>query len=176
MWSLTCISVNVYKVLYKFKPVFRCVQAHHVWVFGWVLIALILDHGKGTLKERRHSLPPPLRYWTLMRMVGSGPWDAEVLVRRMSRDVLNWLPTPADGIIHLSADKTRQDKRGRKHPLGVVTRESAHAPYHFGFDMVLRIASWNRYRMPRLVDGYLGAEPVGPLQPVSVIPCESASE
>ena len=148
MWSLTCIPVNVYNTLYKFKPVFRCVQAHHFWVFCWVLIALILDNGKGTIKELCQYLHPKLRYWTLMRMVRSGQWDADVLVSRMSRDVLHWLPAPADGIMHLSADKTRKDKRGRKHPLGLVTRESAHAPYCFGFEMVLLIASWNRYRIP----------------------------
>ena len=148
MWSLTCIPVNVYHVLYPFKPVFRCAQARHFWVFCWVLIALILDNGKGTLKELCGYLPPKLRYWTLMRMVRSGQWDADVLVSQMSRDVLNWLPAPADGVIHLSADKTRKDKRGHKHPLGLVTRDSAHSPYHFGFEMVLLIASWDRYRIP----------------------------
>lgn len=148
MWFLTCVPVNVYNVLYKFKPVFRCVQARHFWVFCWVLIALILDNGKGTLKELCGYLPPKLRYWTLMRMVRSGQWDADVLVDQMSRDVLNWLPAPADGVIHLSADKTRKDKRGRKHPLGLVTRESSHSPYNFGFEMVLLIASWNHYRIP----------------------------
>jgi hypothetical protein len=66
----------------------------------------------------------------------------------MSRDVLNWLPAPADGVIHLSADKTRKDKRGRQHPLGLVRRESKHSPYQFGFEMVLLIASWDRYRIP----------------------------
>ena len=40
-----------------------------------------------------------------MRMVRSGPWDDNVLIDEMSRDVLNWLPAPADGVIHLSADK-----------------------------------------------------------------------
>ena len=148
MWSLTGIPVNVYNTLYKFKPVFRCAQARHFWVFCWVLSALILDNGKGTLKELCQYLPPKLRYWTLMRRVRSGQWETEVLVSQMSRDVLNWLPAPADGVIHLSADKTRKDKRGRKHPLGLVTRESAHSPYHFGFEMVLLIASWNRYRIP----------------------------
>jgi DDE family transposase len=148
MWSLTCVPTNVYNTLYKFKPVFRCVQARHFWVFCWVLIALILDNGKGTLKELCGYLPPKLRYWTLMRMVRSGQWDASVLVSEMSRDVLGWLPAPADGVIHLSADKTRKDKRGRKHPLGLVTRDSAHAPYHFGFEMVLLIASWDRCRIP----------------------------
>ena len=83
-----------------------------------------------------------------MRMVRSGQWDAKVLLSEMSRDVLNWLPAPADGVIHLSADKTRKDKRGRQHPLGLVTRESKHSPYQFGFEMVLLIASWDRYRIP----------------------------
>lgn len=148
MWSLTCIPVNVYHVLYPFKPVFRCVQARHFWVFCWVLIALILENGKGTLKDLCQYLPPKLRYWTLMRMVRSGQWDADVLVSQMSRDVLNWLPAPADGVMHLSADKTCKDKRGRQHPLGLVTRDSAHSPYQFGFAMVLLIASWDRYRIP----------------------------
>jgi len=77
-----------------------------------------------------------------MRMMRSRQWDASVLVDEMSRDVLGWLPAPADGVMHLSADKTREDKRSRKHPLGLVTRESKHSPYHFGFEMVLLIASW----------------------------------
>ena len=47
-------------------------------------MALILDNGKGTLKELCGYLPPKLRYWTLMRMVRSGQWDAEVLVSQMS--------------------------------------------------------------------------------------------
>ena len=92
MWSLTCVPTNVYNTLYKFKPVFRCVQARHFCVFCWLLIALILDNGKGTLKELCHYLPPKLRYWTLMRMVRSGQWDASVLVDEMSCDVLGWLP------------------------------------------------------------------------------------
>ena len=148
MWSLTCVPVTVYNVLYKFKPVFRCAQGHHFWVFCWILIALILDNGKGRLKELCPYLPPKLRYWTLMRMVRSGQWDASVLVSQMSWEVLNWLPPAEGGVIRLSADKTRKDKRGRKHPLGLVTRESAHSPYHFGFEMVLLIASWHHYRIP----------------------------
>src|SRR5262249_24877673 len=72
----------------------------------------------------------------------------DVLVSQMSRDVLPWLPAPAEGIMPLSADKTRTDKRGRTHPLGLVTRERGHAPYCCGVEMVLLIASWNRYRLP----------------------------
>ena len=136
MWSLTCIPTNVYNALYKFKPIFRCVQARHFSVFCWLLIALLLDTGKGRLKDLCGYLPPKLRYWTLRRRVRSGQWDATVLVDKMSRDVLGWLPAPADGVIHLSADKTRKDKRGRKHPLGLVNRDSKYAPYHVGFERV----------------------------------------
>ena len=148
MWSLTCVPTNVYNALYKFKPVFRCVQARHFSVFCWLLIALILDTSKGRLKDLCGYLPPKLRYWTLMWMVRSGQWNAEVLVDEMSRDVLNWLPAPEDGVIHLSADKTRKDKCGRKHPLGLVNRDSKHSPYHFGFEMVLLIARWDHFRIP----------------------------
>ncbi|PON13214.1 hypothetical protein C2W62_35515, partial [Candidatus Entotheonella serta] len=75
-------------------------------------MALILDHGKGKLKDLCGYLTPPkLKYWTLMRMVRSGQWDDNVLIDEMSRDVRNWLPAPTDGVIHLSADKTRKDKR-----------------------------------------------------------------
>jgi hypothetical protein len=111
-------------------------------------MALMLDNGKGRLKDLCGYLPPKHRYWTLMRLVRSGQWDANVLVHEMRRDVRNWLPAPADGVMHLSADKTRKDKRGRKHPLGLVNHDSAHSPYHFGFAMVLLIARWDRYRIP----------------------------
>jgi hypothetical protein len=103
---------NVYNVLYKFKPIFCCAQARHFWVFCWLLIALILDSGKGTLKGLCQHLPPKLKYWTLMRMVRSGQWDADILVTRMAHDVLRYMPPPADGVLHPSADSTRKDKRG----------------------------------------------------------------
>jgi hypothetical protein len=51
MWSLTCVPTNVYSALYKFKPVVRCVQARHFSVSCWLLMALILDNGKGKLKD-----------------------------------------------------------------------------------------------------------------------------
>ena len=105
MWSLTCVPTNVYKALYKFKPLFRCVQARHLSVLCWLLMALILDHGKGKRNDLCGYFPPKkLKDWTLMRMVRSGPWDDNVLIDEMSRDVLNWLPAPADGVIHLSAE------------------------------------------------------------------------
>ena len=148
LWCLTCIPTNVYNALYKFKPLFRCVHARHFWGFCWVLIALMLDGGKGTLKDLCQSLPPTLKYWTLRRMGRSGQWDEEALVTQMARDVMRWLPPPTDGVLHLSGDKTRKEKCGRKHPLGYVSRENEHAPSTFGCDMVVMIARWGRFRFP----------------------------
>ena len=50
MWGCTCIPSKVYQVLYPLKRHFRCAQAQHFLVFCWLLIALIRDPGKGTLK------------------------------------------------------------------------------------------------------------------------------
>ena len=59
MWSLTCVPTNVYKAFYKFKPLFRCVQARHFSVLCWLLMALILDHGKGKRNDLCGYFPPP---------------------------------------------------------------------------------------------------------------------
>ena len=76
MWGCTCIPSNVYQVLYPLKRHFRCAQAQHFLVFCWLLMALIRDPGKGTLKGLQAYLPPTLKYWTTMRMIRSGQWDA----------------------------------------------------------------------------------------------------
>jgi hypothetical protein len=150
-WHCPCVPSTVDNALYKFKPLFRCAQARHFWVFCWLLIALILDRGQGTLTSLCHYLPPKLKYWTLMRMVRSGQWDADILVTRMAQDVMRSLPPPADGVMRLSGDATRQDKRGQHHPLGCFRRESAHTPYTCGFAMVLMSASWNHCRLPMAI-------------------------
>ena len=39
------------------SPFFAALQARHFWVFCWLLMALILDHGKGRLKDLCRYLP-----------------------------------------------------------------------------------------------------------------------
>jgi Transposase DDE domain len=148
MWGCTCIPSKVYQVLYPFKRHFRCAQAHHFLVFCWLLMALIRDPGKGTLKGLRPYLPPSLKYWTTVRMIRSGQWDAEAVVCTMATATLRTLPPPSDGILYLIGDSTLKEKRGRKHPLGHTTRHSDHDPYTFGFEIVLLVASWGRLRIP----------------------------
>jgi len=148
MWDRTCIPRKVYQVLYPCKRHFRCAQAQHFLVFCWLLIALIRDPGKGTLKGLGAYLPLTLPYWTTLRMVRSSQWDAVAVMTQMATATLRALPPPADGVLYLIGDSTVKDKRGRKHPLGHTTRHSAHAPYTFGFEMVLLLASWGRFRVP----------------------------
>jgi Transposase DDE domain len=148
MWGCTCIPSTVYQVLYPLKRHFRCAQARHFLVFCWLLIALIRDPGKGTLKGLQAYLPPTLQYWTTLRMIRSSQWDAEAVVDDMATATLRALPPPTDGVLYLIGDSTLKDKRGRKHPLGHTTRHSEHDPYTFGFEMVLLIASWGRVRVP----------------------------
>src|SRR5881409_2965813 len=135
MWGCTCIPSKVYQVLYPLKRHFRCAQARHFLLFCWLLIALIRDPGKGTLQGLHSYLPPTLQYWTTLRMIRSGQWDAEAVVDDMATATLRALPPPADGVLYLIGDSTLKDQRGRKHPLGHTTRQSEHDPYTFGFEM-----------------------------------------
>ena len=148
MWGRTCIPRPVYQVLYPFKKHFRCAQAQHFLVFCWLVIALIRAPGKGTLKGLRPYLPSTLPYWTTVRMVRSGQWDAHAVITDVAAATLRSLPPPPNGVLYLIGDSTLKPKRGRKHPLGHFTRHGEHDPYQFGFELVLLMASWDRFRVP----------------------------
>ena len=148
MWRCPCLPRTVYDFLSPFKPLFRCSQARHFVIFCWFLVGIIRDPGAGTLKGLCPYLPPPLSYWSLIRMLRSGKWDAHAVMSGMADKVLRSLPPAADGKLFLIGDTTHKPKRGHKHPLGHVTRQSASSPYTFGFDMVVVVASWDRFRIP----------------------------
>jgi Transposase DDE domain group 1 len=148
MWGSTCIPCKIYQVLYPLKKHFRCAQAQHFLIFCWLLIAVIRDPGKGTLKGLKPYLPPTLKYWTMLRMVRSGQWDAYAVLTDMATATLRALPPPVAGVLYLIGDSTLKPKRGRKPPLGHFTRHGEHNPYQFGFELVLLMASWNRVRVP----------------------------
>lgn len=148
MWRCTCVPRTVYDFLYPLKPLFRCTQARHFVIFCWLLVAIIRDPGAGTLKGLCPYLPPHLSYWALIRLLRSGKWDAQVVMTGIAEKVLRSLPPAADGKLYLIGDTTHKPKRGRKHPLGHVTRQSESASYTFGFDMVVLVASWACFRIP----------------------------
>ncbi len=148
MWRCPCVPRTVYDFLYPFKPLFRCSQARHFVIFAWLLVAIIRDPGAGTLTGLVPYLPPHLSYWALIRMLRSGKWDAQAVLSGMAQKVLRSLPPPSDGKLYLIGDTTLKPKRGRQHPLGLVTRQSEASPYTFGFNMVVLVAYWGRFRIP----------------------------
>lgn len=106
------------------------------------------DPGTGTLKGLCPSLPAPLSYWALIRLRRSGKWDGHAVMSGMADKGLRSVPPAADGQRFLLGDTTHQPKRGRQHPLGHLTRQSASSPYTCGFDRVVLVASWERFRIP----------------------------
>jgi hypothetical protein len=117
-------------------------------IFCWLLVAIIRDPGAGTLKGLCPSLPPHLSYWALNRMLRSGKWDAQAVMDGMAKKVMRSLPPPEDGRLYLIVDTTHKPKRGKKHPLRYVTRQSKSSPHFFGFGMVVLVASWSGFRIP----------------------------
>jgi hypothetical protein len=148
MRLLTCVPRTVYETLFKYKHHFVCAQGRHFLLFCWLLVALIYDTGRGTLKELVLIMPERIRYWTVMRMVRSSQWFAEALFAEMVSDVMVWLPPAKDATIHLIGDTTLKRKRGHKHPLGLKTRFNGYQQFTFGFAVVLLIASWDHFRVP----------------------------
>ena len=148
MWRFTCLPRTVYDFLYPLKPLFRCSQARHFVIFCWLLVAIIRDPGSGTLKGLCPYLPPHLSYWALIRMLRSGKWDAQAVMKGMADKVLRSLPPAADSKLYLIGDTTHKPKRGKQHPLGYVARQSKSSPHFFGFGMVVLVARWNGFRIP----------------------------
>jgi hypothetical protein len=91
-------------------------------------MTLMRDPGKGTLTGRQSSLPSTLKYWTTLRMMRSGPWDAEAVVCALATATRRTLPPPSDRVRSLIGESTWNDTRGRKHLLGHTTRHSEHDP------------------------------------------------
>jgi hypothetical protein len=101
---------------------FSCPQGQHFRVFCWLLGTRIVIEGGATLKALTRLLPRSLAYWTVLRMMRSGYWEAAVLGDTMSVAVLATLPPPADGVLHLTGDSTIADRTGEKQPLARKTR------------------------------------------------------
>ena len=155
MSGLTRVPSTVYQVLYPLKPCFRCPQARHFVLFCWMLTALALDTGSGTIKSLSRLVPARVTYWAMMRMVRSGYWDPDELIAEEARLLLLTLPRPSAATLFLLGDATLKGKRGKKHPLGKTTRMNQFAPFCFGFEMVVLVAAWGRFRIPvaaRVVD------------------------
>ncbi|HXG65531.1 MAG TPA: transposase [Blastocatellia bacterium] len=148
MIAITAVPAKVYDFLFQFKHHFRCAQARHFLLFCWLLVMLILNCGKGRLKQLCQAMPERLKYWALMRLLRSGQWDAQSLLDDVVAQTWPSLPPPADGVLYLIGDATLKGKRGEKYPLCRKARINEYAGYCFGFEMVLLVASWGKSRLP----------------------------
>jgi Transposase DDE domain len=142
------IPQRVANCLYPLSSYLNCPQGQHFRLFCWLLVSLIICQGSATLKALNSLMPRGLRYWTLLRLVRAGYWDASALIEEFSQTVLYTLPPPADGLLHLTSDSTVKSKTGRQQPLARKMRTNAFAPYVFGQSLVLLIAQWGRFRVP----------------------------
>jgi hypothetical protein len=145
---LSRIPQRVSNALASVAGSFTCPQGQHFRVFCWLLVTLIVSEGGARLKALTRLMPRSLAYWTVLRMMRSGYWDAAFLVEELSLAVLATLPPPADGVVHLTGDSTLTARTGEKQPLARKTRTNEYAPYVFGQALVLMIAQWGHYRVP----------------------------
>jgi hypothetical protein len=145
---LSRIPQRVSNALASVAVSFSCPQGQHFRVFCWLLVTLIVIEGGARLKALTELMPRSLAYWTVLRMLHSGYWDAAFLVDAMSEAVLAALPPPADGVLHLTGDSTVTERTGEQQPLARKTRTNEYAPYVFGQALVLVIAQWGCHRVP----------------------------
>jgi Transposase DDE domain len=146
--GLSRIPQRVSNALASVAVSFSCPQGQHFRVFCWLLVTLIVSEGGARLKALTRLMPRSLAYWTVLRMMRSGYWDAAFLVEELSVAVLATLPPPADGVLHLTGDSTLTARTGEQQPLARKTRTNEFAPYVFGQALVLMIAQWGHYRVP----------------------------
>jgi hypothetical protein len=125
---LSRIPQRVSNALASVAVSFSCPQGQPFRVFCWLLVTLIVSAGGATLKALTGLMPRSLAYWTVLRMLRSGYWDAAFLVDAMSEAVLAALPPPADGVLHLTGDSTVTERTGERQPLARKTRTNEYAP------------------------------------------------
>src|SRR5262245_40312767 len=145
---LARIPQRVSNALASVAASFTCPQGQHFRIFCWLLVTLIVIEGGATLKALTRLMPRALAYWTVLRLMRAGYWDAAVLVDEVSEAVLASLPPPAEGVRHLTGDRTVTERTGEEQPLARKTRTNEYAPYLFGQALVVMIAQGGRYRVP----------------------------
>jgi Transposase DDE domain len=128
-----------------FRP---CPQGQHFRILCWLLVALLLSQGSATLKQLTRLLPGRLHYWTVLRMVRAGYWNAAELIQRLAGTVLALLPPPADATLYLIADTTLIGRSGKKQPLAHYTRLNEWERFTFAHSVLLLVAHWGRLRIP----------------------------
>jgi hypothetical protein len=123
-------------------------QGQHFRVLCWLLVMMILVQGSASLKNLARQMPRSLHYWTVLRMVKAGYWDAAALITELAQATLYSVPPPADGVLYVIGDKTISGKTGEKQPLAAYTRMNEYQRFTFGISLVLLIGQWGCFRIP----------------------------
>jgi Transposase DDE domain len=123
-------------------------QGQHFRILCWLLVMLILVQGSATLKNLARYMPGCLHYWTVLRMIRAGYWNASALITELAQATLYTLPPPTDRVLYLIGDKTISGKSGEKQPLASYTRMNEYQRFVFGISLVLLIAQWGSFRIP----------------------------
>jgi DDE family transposase len=123
-------------------------QGQHFRILCWLLVMLILVQGSATLNNLTRHLPYCLHYWTVLRMIKAGYWDATTLITELAQATLYSVPPPADGVLYVVGDKTISGKTGEKQPLAAYTRMNGYQRFTFGISLVLLIGQWGCFRIP----------------------------
>jgi hypothetical protein len=113
-----------------------------------LLVTLAISQRQAKLKDLTRMMPRSVRYWTILRLVQAGYWDASALIDDLAQAALLTFPPPSDGTIYLIGDLTIKQKSWRRTPLAHKTRMNHFASYIFGLELVLLIAHWGRFRVP----------------------------
>jgi hypothetical protein len=143
------IPQRVRTALAPLSAYFRaCPPGQHFCLLGWLLTTLLLSPGAATLKQLVRLMPRRLHYWSVLRLLRAGYWDAAELRAERARAVPATPPPPADGTLYLIADTTIRGKTGPQQPLAHHTRLNQHEPFVFGHSLLLVLAHWGRVRVP----------------------------
>jgi hypothetical protein len=100
------IPQRVSNRLSPFSLYFTCPQGQHIRVWTWLLPALLLTQGTARHKSLTRLMPRNLGYWTVLRMVKAGYWDASALRDELAMAALLTLPPPQDRTLYLACPRS----------------------------------------------------------------------
>ncbi len=145
MLQLSRLPANVRYFLRGTQHFFRF--RHHL-VFSWTLILLLVCDDKATLCGLSRRGPKHLCEWHLRRFLCASYWCWRVVLWWFVEAVLEVLPSSEDGTVLLIVDGTYKEKTAKKHPLVRKTRLDRFSGYFRGFQMVVVMLQWGRFRIP----------------------------
>ena len=92
-------------------------KSRHRFILCWLVFMQALYPGHKTLEELARWTPAQVTAWRFRRLLKASYWNVHLLVEWWGQEVLNTLPPPKDGNLHLVGDGSAKPKRGMQNPL-----------------------------------------------------------